>query len=204
MKIPLSYQSTEYDCGPTTITNAINFLFDREEIPPEILKTIMLYCLDGYNEMGEAGKSGTTALAMVFISNWLNQYGKIKHFPIYTHILEPNEIHISQNSKISECLQQGGAAVVRVMLEGGHYVLLTGIDDEYIYLFDPYYDNVEYAKGIDVLEHSPKSMNRRVRKDILNSESDNDYAFGPIEARECMLMYNTDTRSDECEIEYMI
>lgn len=66
MKTPLSYQSTEYDCGPTTLINAIRFLFQREEIPPELIKTITLYCLDGYNETGEAGKSGTTAMAMIF------------------------------------------------------------------------------------------------------------------------------------------
>ncbi len=32
MKNLLIYQSTEYDCGPTTLTNAIRYLFDREEI----------------------------------------------------------------------------------------------------------------------------------------------------------------------------
>ncbi len=204
MKIPLSYQSTEYDCGPTTIINAVNYLFDREEIPPEIIKTIMLYCLDGYNEMGEAGKSGTTAMALIFISSWLNQYGKMKKFPIHTHILEPKEICVAQNSMLTECLQQGGVAVARVMLEGGHYVLLTGIDDEYVYMFDPYYDNVSYGKGISVITGDPMHMNRRVRREILNGEGDNDYAFGKIEQRECMLMYNTDTQKTIDEIEYII
>ena len=46
MKNLLIYQSTEYDCGPTTLTNAIRYLFDREEIYPDIVKYIMLYCLD--------------------------------------------------------------------------------------------------------------------------------------------------------------
>ena len=45
MKNLLIYQSTEYDCGPTTLTNAIRYLFDREEIYPDIVKYIMLYCL---------------------------------------------------------------------------------------------------------------------------------------------------------------
>lgn len=52
MKNLLIYQSTEYDCGPTTLTNAIRYLFDREEIYPDIVKYIMLYCLDSYNEAG--------------------------------------------------------------------------------------------------------------------------------------------------------
>ena len=41
MKNLLIYQSTEYDCGPTTLTNAIRYLFDREEIYPDIVKYIM-------------------------------------------------------------------------------------------------------------------------------------------------------------------
>jgi len=32
MKNPLSYQSTEYDCGPTSMLNAINYLFHRKDI----------------------------------------------------------------------------------------------------------------------------------------------------------------------------
>ena len=46
MKNPLSYQTTEYDCGPTALTNAMSFLFSREDIPPDIIKAITLYCLD--------------------------------------------------------------------------------------------------------------------------------------------------------------
>ena len=65
MKNLLIYQSTEYDCGPTTLTNAIRYLFDREETLPGIIPSniIMLYCLDSYNEAGEVGKRGTSASA---------------------------------------------------------------------------------------------------------------------------------------------
>ncbi len=204
MKNPLSYQSTEYDCGPTTIINAIRFLFNREEIPPELVKTITLYCLDGYNENGEAGKSGTTATAMVFISNWLNQFGKIKGFPIYTSILESEKIYIGQNSDIVGCLQQGGAVIVKVMLDGGHYVLMTDVDDNYIYLFDPYYCEGEFGEGIDVIKDAPAKMNRRVKRNLFNDQSQTDYAFGAADLRECMLMYNTNTRKTIDTIEYII
>lgn len=56
MKNLLIYQSTEYVCGPTTLTNAIAISLTREEIYPDIVKYIMLYCLDSYNEAGEVGK----------------------------------------------------------------------------------------------------------------------------------------------------
>ena len=42
MKNPLRYQVSEYDCGPTSLLNAVSFLFEREEIQPEILRNIML------------------------------------------------------------------------------------------------------------------------------------------------------------------
>lgn len=35
MKNPLHYQLSEYDCGPTSMMNALAYLFEREEIPPE-------------------------------------------------------------------------------------------------------------------------------------------------------------------------
>ncbi len=206
MKNPLSYQTTEYDCGPTALTNAMSFLFSREDIPPDIIKAITLYCLDGYNRKGEAGKSGTTAMAVMFLSNWFNQFGKIKKFPIYSEILRPEEVYISPNSRIAVCLQQGGAAVSRVMLGGWHYVLLTGIDSEYVYLFDPYFRKNPFKEdGIEMINNAPTKWNRKVRFDIMNKSGKTNYALGEPEIRETMLIYNTDTRrTAENSIEYFI
>ena len=41
MKNPLHYQLSEYDCGPTAMLDAISYLFDREEILPEIIRNVM-------------------------------------------------------------------------------------------------------------------------------------------------------------------
>ena len=38
MKVPLRYQNTEYDCGTTKFVNALAYLYDREDIPVELLK----------------------------------------------------------------------------------------------------------------------------------------------------------------------
>ena len=74
MKNPLRYQLSEYDCGPTSMLNALAFLFEREDIPPEAVRNIMLYCLDCYGSDGVSGKSGTSCAAMMFLSNWLNGF----------------------------------------------------------------------------------------------------------------------------------
>ena len=63
MKNPLRYQLSEYDCGPTSMLNALAFLFEREDIPPEAVRNIMLYCLDCYGSDGVSGKSGTSCAA---------------------------------------------------------------------------------------------------------------------------------------------
>ena len=52
MKNPLHYQLSEYDCGPTSMMNAIAYLFEREEIPPEAVRNMMLYCLDCHSKRG--------------------------------------------------------------------------------------------------------------------------------------------------------
>ena len=143
MKNLLNYQSSEYDCGPVSLTNAIRYLFDREVIYPDIIKYIMLYCLDSYNENGEIGKRGTSASAMLFLSNWLNQFGQVKNFPVACEFLSGEEVCISCDSRIGKALRQGGAVLLRLFLDVSHYVLLTGIEGDNVYLFDPYYEELD-------------------------------------------------------------
>lgn len=207
MKNILSYQTSEYDCGPTTLLNAMRYLFEREEIVPDILKAISLYTLDEYNSEGESGKNGTSRMAMMYLSKWFNQFGETKHFPIYTEMLLEELVWIKQNSRITGCLQQGGVAIVRLWLESyQHYVLLTDIEEDYIGLFDPY-DYEGTVDGVNVIkvEGHPKKMNRKVKKDIFNQENIRSYAFGDIAGREAMLLYNSKTRkTPEESIEYFI
>lgn len=192
MKIPLSYQRSEYDCGPTTMLNAISYLFKREEIPPDVLKYIMMYCLDTFDESGCCGKSGTSQMAMMFLSNWLNQYGRVRSFPIHCEYLSGPEVAVTPNSKIMAGLQQGGVVVLRLMYECWHYVLLTGADSKAIYLFDPYFRMRPYPqKGIDIVENQPTKRNRRVTFNHFNCEGKDHYALGPKNIREAVLVFNT-------------
>lgn len=206
MKIPLSYQTTEYDCGPTTMTNAISFLFNRKEIPPDVIKHIVLYSLDAYNYKGEFGKSGTSGMAMMFLSNWLNQFGKVKKFPIRCEFLTGRDVYIGQNSRIVAGLQQGGTAVARVMYGCWHYVLMTGADNQYVYLFDPYYRKKPFRlKEVEIITGSPEKMNRRVAYERLNSTEKEAYALGPTDFREAILLFNRKTQKTPGKtIEYFI
>lgn len=207
MKNYLNYQTSDYDCGPTTLINAIRFLFEREEILPELVKAISLYTLDAYNEDGEYGKSGTSRMAMMFLSNWFNQFGRTKDFPIETSFLMDEQVTLKESGRIHECLVQGGVAIVCCWLgEDRHYVLLTGMEKGFVDIFDPY-DGVDFSGYEDIEEilEEPKRRNRRTRAERMEGNGTEWYALGEVQGREAMLLFNTRTRlTPERTIEYMI
>ena len=199
MKNLLNYQSSEYDCGPVTLTNALRYLFEREDIYPDMIKWIMLYCLDTYNEEGEPCKHGTSRTAMLFLANWLNHFGEIKNFPISCEFLSGSKVSINEGSKIFTALKQGGVVVLRLFLEVEHYVLLTGIEGDSICLFDPYYEELddpnldaEYSEpGIAFITDQPKRANRLISMERLNRTTKGYYEMGPFELREAMIVFNS-------------
>lgn len=206
MKNPLQYQLSEYDCGPTTMLNAISYLFEREEIPPEIIRNIMLYCLDCYNAEGVFGKSGTSRVAMMFLSNWLNGVGEAGHLTITSQYLSGRRVYIGNDSYINDALHRGGAVVIRLYYDEPHYVLLTGEKDGQVMMFDPYYRLESYKeKDILLISEHPYSYNRIVPQNYFNKESFDIYALGPMEGREAVLLFNEKTKlTQESTIEYFI
>lgn len=206
MKNPLHYQISEYDCGPTAMMNAISFLFEREKISPVVVRNIMLYCLDSYNCEGIMGKSGTSSAAMMFLSNWLNGFGEIGQLPVSSSYLSGEDVYLGGESRISDALRRGGAVVLRVIYDCGHYVLLTGEKDGAVFLFDSYYGEQAFeGTEIAVVEDHPFCYNRIVPVDCFNRESRELYALGPIKDREAVILYNEDTKlTEERTIEYFI
>ena len=206
MHNPLRYQITEYDCGPTSMLNAVSYLFPREVIPPEVVRNIMLYCLDCFGPDGASGKSGTSHMAMQFLSHWLNSFGQAGHLPVSSRYLSGQEVNFSQNSRLRDALLRGGAAVVRLDLEGWHYVLLTGVQGERVRLFDPYYHPGGYQDpALQVVEDHPAEYNRIVPVAYLERQEQVPYAFGPFDQREAVLLFNTQTElTAEDTVEYMI
>jgi len=207
LKNPLHYQITEYDCGPTSLVNGISYLFDREEIPPEIVRNIMLYSLDGYGPDGVSGKSGTSHTAMLFLSHWLEGFGKTGRLAIRSAYLSGHAVNLGQNSRLRDALARGGAAVARVDLEGWHYVLLTGMAGESVHLFDPYRitECPFPVAGVQADERHPEAYNRIVPAALLERETASPYALGPVEEREAVLLFNANTvMTAEETVEYMI
>ncbi|MDE7244511.1 MAG: peptidase C39 [Oscillospiraceae bacterium] len=207
MKNPLHYQLSEYDCGPTSMLNAISFLFEREEIPPEVIRNIMLYSLDCYGAEGAPGKSGTSCTAMMFLSHWLDGFGRVGQLPVSSRYLSGKDVYAGPESLINDALRRGGAAVVRLYFDEDHYVLMTGEENGCIRLFDPYYQTRPFPQQEDVvvtLEH-PMQYNRIVPFSCFNRETPELYALGKPETREAVLLFNERTKltADET-IEYFI
>lgn len=194
MKTPLRYQFSEYDCGPACLENAISYLFDREEIPPEVLRNICLYCLDGYSSEGMSGKTGTSATAMMFLANWLTAYGGTGRLPVTARFLSGAQVSLAPDGEILNALRQGGVVVQRLILDVGHYILLTGIDGDALLAFDPYHWEGNYDdNSVEVVWDCPDRYNRRIPLRLLDSEGTLDYSLGPIGQREAVLIFNTKT-----------
>lgn len=190
MKNPLFYQFTEFDCGPTSILNAITYLYERQEIPPDFLKYIMQYCMDSYNEKGEQYRYGTSTDAMNYMAAWFNQYAKAVGFPICCKHICGSKVYLSKESPIYECLKQGGAVVARCYLTVPHYITLTGIDDDYVYAFDAYYEtNPEKREGVICIEGMPKRMNRKIEWKVMDNDGKGDYSLGDASFRDVTLFY---------------
>ena len=195
MKNLLNYQTSNFDCGPTCVTNAIRFLFEREEIPPVVLKHIWTMGIDTYAEGGEPGKAGTSKAAMRYLAAWFECYAEKCRFPVKATFLDSDFAALYKGSLTWKCLERGGCAVVRVSHEGtGHYVLLTElISDETVGLFDPYYgDPDKHQPGIRFVEGDPKRKNRAVDTAVINGEIEANYAMGPLEKREVLLFWRKD------------
>ena len=201
MKNLLNYQTSEYDCGPVTLLNGIRYLFEREDIYPDIIKFIMLYSMDTYNEEGELCKHGTSAAAMNYINSWLNHFSQVKNFPLHCEFYSGKDVTLAPGSPILQALEKSGVVLLRVFLEVAHYVLLTGIENNRILLFDPYYEEEDdpeldeeyFTDEIIFINDRPKSANRSVAIERLGRVTNGYYEMGEFCCREALIMFNTDT-----------
>ena len=192
-KTPLDYQITEYDCGTTTMLNALRFLFKRKEISPIIIREIMQYTLDVTNKKGEYGKGGTSSNAIIELSNLLNKIGAENGMQITCKDVT-SSLSINDSFFKSE-IQNGSVAIIRVNQTVEHYVLLTGIDENYAYLFDPYYLPINYYNKDDeceIIKDKPFEYNRKVLISRLLSSKKNDFSLVQNENKQITIIKRKD------------
>ena len=140
MKSPLRYQISDYDCGPTSMLNAVSFLFEREQIPPELIRNIMLFSLDAFSPDGSLWQKqhllhGDDVPEQLAVRLWTSGTAADHHRVLHRR----SGIYGSAKPYYRRPPSGRQAVVVRLFLDEWHYVLLTGERDGWVYLFDPYY-----------------------------------------------------------------
>ena len=192
MQAPLLYQVSEYDCVPTTLINAVSYLFHRREIPPMVIRHIYLYCLDTVGRDSRLGIGGTSKYAVRLVGNWLNGY-KIKHFSVVTDFLEREAVNIEPGGEIETCLEEGGVALCNILLtlRDEHYIMVMDMDKDWIYGFDPYRRQAVRGMKGNVVVLDPgdgRSPNVKARKSWFEQEAVQRFCLGPLVQRECLLI----------------
>lgn len=191
MKIPLTFQITEFDCGTTSLLNALLFLYDREEIPVSFLKAIYKYTLDAKGESGIVGEAGTSRNALINLIDWIHDYVDENDFDITFTNLEKENV---TRELIQECLDNNGCVLARCYQDVEHYVLITKMDDNFTYIFDPYYVEEDYYvndEEVAVVLNAPFTHNRLVKTNRLFSEEHLDFSLMEISKREVVLIART-------------
>ena len=189
MKSPLLYQLTEHTCGDTAIYNCISYLYDREEMPLEFLNIVASYSVGCYGEQGKPTNREFCDSFMFFASSWIDNYAKEKHIPLSSKYLSGDDVNLLT---IRNCLLAGGCVDLKTYRKGTHFITITKMDEEYMYIFDPYYCSLNSYKpnsGIEVVLDKPFEYNRKIRIEKFIQEAKSDLTLGAKPEREAIFFY---------------
>ncbi|MCI1984550.1 MAG: hypothetical protein LKJ47_07265 [Bifidobacteriaceae bacterium] len=179
-KTPLIYQATKYDCGPTTVVNALRFLYSREELDPELLTETYARTLDDFNEEGELGKYGTSHQAIRNVIRYFHAYGLGSGFPIDARAVRGEDVVMRPGAAAYDAIAHGAAGIARVWHAGhGHYILLSGVsEDGRLLAFDPSAaaDTIDDTARTEITD-MPTIANRSIDPAVLNAAEADDYAL---------------------------
>ena len=189
MKVPLRYQNTEYDCGTTSFINSLSYLYDREDIPVELLKAIYRFTLDVEGKDGIKGKGGTSRKHAELLSKYFVEYANNnQEFNIKCKILCGEDVTVES---MRNSLNNNGVIIARCWQSTEHYVLITKIDDNFAYIFDPYYLKDDYYvndRDVAIVLHESFTHNRIVKIERLFDESLKDFSLLEKQKRSIILL----------------
>ena len=190
MKSPLLHQITENTCGDVAVYNCISYLFEREEMPLEFLNILASYSVSCYDDEGNLSNKDFCDNFMFFISSWIADYAKEKHIPLSSKYYSGEDVNLLT---IRNCLLAGGCVDLKTTRRGRHYVTITKMDDEYMYIFDPYFRPVESYRpqlGIEVVLDKPFEYNRKIKIEKFIQETKSELNLGTKSEREAIFFYN--------------
>jgi hypothetical protein len=189
---PLRYQATQADCYPTSMLNALIWLFERHELPGAALQRIYACCLDGI-ERGRAGAytSEHAALALV---DWLRDFNT-SSFAVATEVIVGRDLHLRRSSRVLRWLRRGGVAVLDVCDTAAttHSILALSTGTGHLNFWDPYLRGPRYNYGVGNMQLATggRSPNLRLATVWLDSPRVRRYSLGPLAARTGVLIRRT-------------
>lgn len=188
MKIPLRFQITEFDCGTIALQNAISYLYDRENVPAELIRAISIYTVNCYDERGNISEIGTSKDVMANMTVWIDNFLHQCNFGLNCRRYVGENINLEE---IKKCVDNKGCALFKTYREGmEHFVIITMVDDEFLYIWDSYYLGETYydtERKISIIFNKPFHYNRKVSKERFLDSNTKDFALGPVNERECLL-----------------
>ena len=197
MKSPLSYQATMFDCGKTSFVDALMYLFEREEIPPQVIDYVTR--VTGDCNIGVNGyMRGTSGRALAFMADWCNDYLVKAGLPIRCQALAGDEVSMRDGAPLFEGLRSGAVAVCGCNINVDHYVVITGLDGDDVLVFDPFYEPwppqlcTLPESGVEWVFDQPFSHNRRVSRAVLNNPDAPSYSLYATCGRDAVLLWRTD------------
>ena len=196
MKAPFRQQASNIDCTPTSLINALCYLFDRKDLPPFVVHQIYKNCLD------EEAARGTSDRAVQDLAFLLRNYNEksFKNFSVNSKIIYEDQVHLRENSKIIRCINSNGIAMLTVNSSSNiwHSILAFQIRDDWLYCYDPkprtkrFIDN-EAVQFLPTIKRHDANLKIRldwIDKDCTDetSQEERRYTLGCHEDRECLLL----------------
>lgn len=202
MKAPFRQQASSYDCTPTSLVNALCYLFKRKEIPPFIIHQIYRECLD------IESARGTSDRAVEDIALLLRNYKEKGYngFNIKAKMIHEDQVHFGKDSQIIKWLNSDGVAMLTVSSYSNkwHSILACQICDDWLYCYDPAprtkrFINNEAVQFLPTTKlHDPNLKIRlgwidRTFSDAKTQE-ERKFILGCTEYRECLLLNRINRR----------
>lgn len=197
MKVPFRQQASEYDCVPTTMINALSYLFRRRELPPFMVHRVYkdLLDMDSFR--------GTSSRAIQDLGFLLNNYkeNSYKKFAVNSRFLRGSQVHFQRNSKIIRCIKANGVALICVHTSWSswHYILGLRLEDGWLHCYDPFPRSKRFFVNNDAVlfveSSGRQDPNLMIRCDWLEKEFEKNvdygnykYVLGSRDDRECLLL----------------
>ena len=193
MKSPLRYENTEDDCGEVSIFNGISFLFEKEEMPLELIRIIASYSIGCYDDFGNLLNNDFSQKILFFFEGWINRFAKDRKIPLKAKLLLHEDVDVVA---IRKSVLSGGCVILKTQKQKPHYVLVTDCDSDEMFIFDPsFLPEGSYlpGSGIGVNNNNPFKFNRRVRIEHFISEKRTGLTLGPENLREAVLLQRDDS-----------